>query len=252
MGPVLAVLFAASRTIYLVHGGAELRPGADNGHAGTSSLIDHPVSIPAWETTEATWQATVDCVRDMYAPFAVTVTDEDPGDAPHITAIFGGSPTLMGQPRSLAGVSPFKSDCGVIESSVVFAFTDILPADPHAVCNVIAQEIAHSYGLDHELLDSDPMTTTHTTMDRAFADEDVACGETSARPCGYAGSTCRATQNSFTLLKDRLGLAGQDETDTEEASAGGCNVNGHGDGMILLIAAFALRGLNAARTRRQR
>jgi len=236
---------ARSRTIYLVHDGAEIRPGADDSAAGTSSLVTHAVSIPPWTTTPETWHDTVACVSEIYSRFAVTVTDVDPGEVPHIEAIFGGSPGLLGLSRSTAGMSPFTPDCAVIESSIVFTFTDILASDGHSACEDMAHEIAHSYGLDHELLPTDPMTFAHDVPDREFADVDASCGESSPRPCGLNGSTCRATQNSYALLADRLGLAGDPEPAPE---IGGCSTStGGGPGTLLLVLGAVT---SAARRRR--
>jgi uncharacterized protein (TIGR03382 family) len=73
----------------------------------------------------------------------------------------------------------------------------------------MAQEVAHSYGLDHELLASDPMTYLNYNGNRSFQNQTVSCGEDTTRPCGINGSTCRANQNSVQLLLARLGAAGQ-------------------------------------------
>jgi uncharacterized protein (TIGR03382 family) len=54
------------------------------------------------------------------------------------------------------------------------------------------------------------MTYLAYAGDREFQDRDAACGESDARPCGIAGYTCRATQNSVQLLLARLGAANRD------------------------------------------
>jgi hypothetical protein len=153
----------------------------------------------------------------MWSRFDVAITDEDPGATPHIEAVFARSPADVGITDYIGGVSPFSSNCSVIESSIVFAFTDNLPKRPRVICEVMSQEIAHSYGLDHELLAADPMTYLSYAGERAFQDQDAACGETTARPCGIAGNTCRATQNSVQLLLARLGAA---DRDNESPSVG--------------------------------
>jgi MYXO-CTERM domain-containing protein len=104
-----------------------------------------------------------------------------------------------------AGVSPFTLDCVVIENSIVFTFTGAFQMTPREACEVMAQEVAHSYGLDHQLLASDPMTYLDYTGNRSFQDQSSQCGEYSARVCGINGSTCRQNQNSVALLKERLG-----------------------------------------------
>jgi hypothetical protein len=111
----------------------------------------------------------------------------------------------MGQ--GVGGVSPFTDDCGIIENSIVFTFTDVFPDDAQTVCEVMSQEVAHSYGLDHEMLASDPMTYLQYNGNRSFKDQTVSCGEYQNRPCGIGGSQCRANQNSVQLLYARVGMA---------------------------------------------
>ncbi|CAN5897100.1 hypothetical protein BH11MYX3_BH11MYX3_12380 [soil metagenome] len=243
---------ATTRIIYLAHDGIELRPGATDSRELTSSVVKYEVSIPPWRTRPEVWAETVACVQRVFAPFAVEVTDQDPGDEPHLTAVFGGSPSLLDLPRSNAGISPFRRDCSVIEHSIVFAFTDILPDDARTVCNVIAQEIGHSYGLDHALLVSDPMSTQHAAIDRAFADQDLACGETEARPCGLPGATCRATQNSYALLGDRLGFAGEMSSAARDLGSDevGCSATGRGSWGAVLLAVGILWQLRVRMSRR--
>ncbi|HEU0032539.1 MAG TPA: Ig-like domain-containing protein [Kofleriaceae bacterium] len=198
---------AQSRVIYLNHKGVTLRPGDDDARANTSSIVGGLVSVPAWNTSAATWNATVACFADMFKDFDVVVTDQDPGNVPHIEAVFGGYPGDIGMPSGVGGVSPFTEDCGIIENSIVFTFTEVFPDDAQTVCEVMAQEVAHSYGLDHELLASDPMTYLSYNGNRSFKDQLVSCGEYNARACGIGGSVCRNKQNSVALLKERLGVA---------------------------------------------
>jgi uncharacterized protein (TIGR03382 family) len=200
---------AQSRVIYLNHTGALLRPGNNDATTNTSSIVSQQVQIPAWNTDAQTWSDTVSCFRDLWSRFDVQVVDTDPGNVPHIEAIFGGSPSQVGLPSNVGGVSPFTQDCSIIENSIVFTFTGAIPnITSREACEIMAQEVAHSYGLDHELLASDPMTYLSYNGNRAFQDQDVSCGEYSSRQCGINGSVCRATQNSVQLLLSRVGPAG--------------------------------------------
>jgi MYXO-CTERM domain-containing protein len=115
----------------------------------------------------------------------------------------------VGLDPSVAGVSPFTTDCSIIENSVVFTFTNAFAFTAREACEIMAQEVAHSYGLDHELLAADPMTYLPYTGNRSFQDVAAQCGESMSAPrqCGIAGNVCRATQNSVQLLRDRLGIA---------------------------------------------
>jgi uncharacterized protein (TIGR03382 family) len=201
---------AASRTIYLNRRGATLTPGQNNSRTNTSSIVSKPSTVPPWGTSDAKWAETVACLHEIWAPFDVALTDTDPGSTPHIEALFGGSPTDVGMPSGVGGVSPFAIDCGVIENAIVFAFTERLPDNPRIVCEVMSQEIGHAYGLDHELLASDPMTYLSFSGERSFRDQTAACGESQARPCGIGATACRANQNSVQLLRERLGEPGDD------------------------------------------
>jgi hypothetical protein len=172
---------AQSRVIYLNRDGAILRPGDNDSARQRSSVVAQPTLITGWDIDDDTWADTVACVADIYAPFDVAITDEDPGDVPHIEVVVGGHPGDVGLPDDVAGVSPFATDCSIIENSIVFTFTDVLPDDARTVCEVMAQEIAHSFGLDHEMLPSDPMTYLDYDGERTFKDEMASCGEFAGR-----------------------------------------------------------------------
>ncbi len=246
---------AQSRVIYLNRDGEVLWPGDNDAGQHISSVVQAPTEITPWDIDDDTWAATVACMRDLYARFDVEVTDEDPGSVPHIEAVFGGHPNDVGLPDNVAGVSPFTTDCGIIESSIVFTFTDVLPDDPRLMCEVMAQEIAHSYGLDHEMLASDPMTYLDYDGERTFKDQMVSCGEFGNRMCGIDGSVCREKQNSVQLLESRLGRRGNpsgapDATEpstTTEPEAGGCSASGSGGGFLFVL--FALLSTRLARRR---
>jgi hypothetical protein len=206
-GGVLPAVLAQSRVIYMNKNGVTLTPGNNDSRTNRSTIASQSTTLAAWNVSAANWQAVMSCTRDLFARFDVQVVDTDPGNVPHIEAVFGGSPTQLGLPNNVAGVSPFTTDCSIIENSVVFTFTGAFNFTPREACEIMAQEIAHSYGLDHELLASDPMTYLNYNGNRAFQDQAAACGESTQRPCGINGSTCRPNQNSVTLLKERLGIA---------------------------------------------
>ncbi len=203
--PESTAALAQSRVIYLNKNGVTLQPGVNDARTNRSSIASAQTTIPAWAVSATTWSATVSCMRDLFSAYDVTVVESDPGNVPHIEAVFGGSPGLLGMDPNVAGVSPFTTDCSVIENSIVFTFTQVIPADARLACEIMAQEVAHSFGLDHELLASDPMTYLEYTGERSFKNEVASCGESTPRPCGINGSTCRANQNSVALLTERLG-----------------------------------------------
>lgn len=207
--PLVGTLpLARSRTIYLNKNGVTLQPAAVNdARSNRSTIADKVTTIPPWAIDAATWSATVGCLRELFAPFAVTLVTEDPGAVPHLEAVFGGTPALLGLPSNIAGISPFTASCSVIESSMVFVFTQSFSSSPRTYCEIMAQELAHSYGLDHELLASDPMTYLSFDGRRAFQETLASCGEYAARPCGIGATSCRAKQSSLLLLRERLGVS---------------------------------------------
>ena len=241
---------AVSRVIYLNHDGATLRPGDNDAGAQTSSIVTEETAIAGWDTDQDSWNQLVGCVADMYARWNVTVTDQDPGaGVAHIEALIGGSPLDVGLPDNVAGVSPFTQSCDVIPSSIVFTFTDILDDNPQLICEIISQEIAHSFGLDHELLAEDPMTYLDYAGPRSFQDSMAHCGEFDQRDCGINGSVCRRMQSSVQMLNERLGLAGGGApaavASAGDSPGGGCNAGGNGGWAIALLTVVVL-----ARSRR--
>lgn len=204
---------AQTRTVYLNKSGVTLMPGVNDSRTNRSSLVTKTTTIAPWNPSPLLWSQTVSCIRDIFAPFDLAITETDPGPVPHIEAVFGGSAATLGLSGTMAGISPFSTSCGIIEHSIVFTFTSSIPQDAKVACEVMAQEIAHSYGLDHEMLASDPMTYLPFSGMRTFQNTMAECGETSTRPCGISGSVCRDQQNSYALLMERIGAAGTGDID---------------------------------------
>jgi hypothetical protein len=137
----------------------------------------------------------------MFSRFDVTITDVDPGDIQHIESVVAGRPEDLGLPKNIGGISPFASNCSVIDRSIVYTFADLFGDNYQFACQVVAQEVAHSFGLDHELLCEDPMTYLGGCGAKTFQDEYAPCGESEARPCACGA----ATQNSVEMLASRIG-----------------------------------------------
>ncbi len=242
-GQVGTIALAQSKTVFLNRKGVTLSPGENDSRTNRSTIVQSQTTIPSWNVSNETWTATVNCMKELFAPWEVTIVDTDPGNVPHIEAVFGGTPGQVGAQANTAGLSPFSSDCGIIENSVVFTFTGVIPQDARLACEIMAQEVAHSYGLDHEMLASDPMTYLPYTGNRSFKDQMAQCGESSPRPCGINGTTCRPMQNSVQLLNERLGKKGGTTTPpeipppaTEQPAmgptevTGGCSTGGRSGG----------------------
>jgi hypothetical protein len=207
----LLVTAPGSTILYMNRAGGVFTPGAEDSRKDRSSIIPQTGAIEAWDVSQQDWSELMICARAQFAPFAIDVTDVDPGDVPHIESVIGGQASDLGFPGSYGGVSPFTRDCRVIASPIVFTFAAVLPDQPQIVCEVMAQEVAHSLGLDHEFLCEDPMSYLGGCGAKTFQDVDAACGESEARPCRIDGlyDCGRETQNSYQLLASRLGLRGE-------------------------------------------
>jgi hypothetical protein len=214
--PATGVSRAKSRLVYLNHKGATIRPGTNDARIDASTIVTQPTPIGAWETSDATWAATVACMRETWSRFDISFTEVDPGNTPHMEALFGGSPTDIGRPLNIAGLAPMAVDCSVVENAIVFAFMDTLPNDAELACEVMSQELGHAYGLDHELLAGDPMSYLPFNGKKTFQETTAECGEKTARPCGLGATACRTQQSSVNVLLERLGAAGAPADDDDD------------------------------------
>jgi len=152
------------------------------------SSLGHGVLSP-FSRGDATWSTIVSCMREVFAPFNVELTEVDPGAQPHFEIVFGGTPQQIGLSPGVGGVSPF-SCAPYIPSSVVFVF-DVWGDDPEELCATAAQEVAHSFAIDHAIEPSDPMTYYGYTGRRHFMNAQVQCGsDCDSRHRSPLGDTC--------------------------------------------------------------
>jgi Big-like domain-containing protein len=191
----------ATWIIYLNRNGGRYDPGwPDDSQTNRSSVLSFTLGsgadIPAYSFGDASWQQVLDCVRDLYADFDVYITDEDPGDTPHMETVVGGSPGTIGLPPGVGGIAP--SGCEPIPNSVQYVFPDTYgPGMEQGICEATGQETAHSFGLDHEYWCPDVMTYLFDCgVAKTFVDEDHPCGEYGPRDCSCGSPT----QNSYQWL----------------------------------------------------
>ncbi len=190
---------SGSRILYLNRciGGCSVSPGFEDSRTNTSSILGRAIELSEWSHSDKDWDNMVNCVRQLYRPFDVVVTDVDPGDRSHFEAMVAGTP-LEGSFTRAGGVSPFT--CGIIENAITFTYAAIYD-DMREICNIVGQESAHALGLDHELDCSDPLTYLPGCPIKSFQDTDAACGEFVERECSCGGDT----QNSVQYLLDVFG-----------------------------------------------
>jgi len=158
------------------------------------------------------WNQIVQCVREVYSPYNITVTDQvPPNGASHNQGIVAGRPANIGYGSAgIGGIAPGTSECNPRDNVISFTFANIYGGSQRVydICAVAAQETAHAYGLDHsyEFEDkssacTDPMTyRSDCGGQRFFRNRSATCGEFSPRPC-----RCGGYQNSHMRIRSIFG-----------------------------------------------
>jgi hypothetical protein len=194
-----------SRVIYLNREPVELVRGTDDAPNGVSSIVapeGKTISLRGFRGSKAGWKKIRTCVEAAFAPFDLVVTDQRPDGGSYLMVAVGGKPAQIGyHDGKVGGLAPFNGQ--VIPRAVVFAFSDALGNRSQALCDTIAMEVGHAYGLDHEHDCKDFMTYLPRCGARRFVDKDNRCGEKKARDC-HGGA---ASQNSYQRLAEVVGLA---------------------------------------------
>jgi MYXO-CTERM domain-containing protein len=137
---------------------------------------------------DASWDAMVQCVTDIYAPYNVTITEVDPGPTVlHHEAIVAGVAADLGLNDGIGGVGPL--DCMLHDDTVSFSFANVFPDNPAFLCAVVGQETGHGFGIEHTYNCSDPLAAGYVPGCGAyfFRNETVQCANESSvgpRNCG--------------------------------------------------------------------
>src|SRR5687767_6241865 len=103
-----------SKVIYMERRGVELRPGDDYAAQGVSSVLanagNKPVKTRGFNGGDAKWKSIMTCVKKMFSPFDVVVTDERPTDDQFMMVVVGGKPADIGVTDShhVSGLAPFN------------------------------------------------------------------------------------------------------------------------------------------------
>jgi uncharacterized protein (TIGR03382 family) len=197
---------SASHLIYLnpcMPNGCNVQPGFDDSRTDHSSIPQQASHLAAYPWGSTSWTNLVQCVKDMYAPFDIQITDVDPGTAAHFELMVGGRSTDIGI-QGAGGVAPFIPCAGEMQDNVISFVFAAETQSPDFLCWAAAQETSHVFGLDHELNAKDPMTYLSPPVKKpGFQNEASNCGENTPRQCWCGGTT----QNSAQFLLDTFGPA---------------------------------------------
>lgn len=176
------------------------RGSEDNSSTNTSSISSFSTTtIGPFTRGDQVWASVMACVRETYRPYNIEVTDVDPFNDPHYEVMVGGKNTdLRNDSPNAGGIAPFT--CNEIPNAISFVF-DVWGSNADLICSVVAQESAHAFGLEHEMLSDDPMTYLSGPDRKRFRAEEAPCGEYEERQCDCGGTK----QNSYQML---VGLFG--------------------------------------------
>lgn len=186
----------SSRIIYMHRcppAGCQITKGTqDDSRTNTSRIAASNTTISVFSQSDDTWNKMLSCVRQTFAPFDVMITDVDPGPmTSHYEHIVGGRPTELDPTLTNAGgVAP--ASCTDIPNAMTFTF-DVYGDDFETLCWTASQEIAHAFGLEHELNARDPLTYLEGNLPKRFQAADAQCGEGIPRVCTCTGGM----QNSY-------------------------------------------------------
>lgn len=195
----------AERTLFLDRcaGDCTYTPGFDDSSTNQSSVVSGTSTLSGFAFGDPSWNAVVACVRDAFAPFAITVTDVDPGPLVHLEVAIGGAPQQLGLPAGIVEISPVTcTGDRVVEAGIAFAFAQEIGDIPLEVCWNAARAAGSLLGLDHELLAGDVMTYLVDPLPKTFLDETAPCGEFTPRTCQCGGTTQNSHQQLLALLPE--------------------------------------------------
>lgn len=213
-----------SKTIFLNRcaAGCKVYPGFTDSRMNKSGIGQG--TLQAFEHGNTSWSQVVECTKDVFKRFNVTVTDVDPGpNVNHFEIMVAGAPQNIGLSSGIGGIAEYScTSPGVcskyLPDALVFAFANVYANDPDEICGTVAQEIAHTWSLDHVTDASDPMTYFSYSGRRQFKDG-VACGSDCVNGSSPFGLTCSgnnhtcmstgtSTQNDVAILMALFGPAG--------------------------------------------
>lgn len=206
---------------------------------------------------DAEWNAIVTCMKEIYSPFNVVVTETKPATGLYTEAIIAGDGPEVGigmnENGTILGVAPAHSDCVAHDNAISFTFAN----NPYfsqkdsqwrvwELCATAGQESAHLFGLDHayEYFDgqsacNDPMTyRTDCGGEKFFRNKPVKCGESAVRNC-----MCASSQNSHAAL-DKIFGAGTSLIPPPSVMIDSPKSGTINDGQVIAFKAGSKRGVS--------
>jgi hypothetical protein len=179
---------------------------------GTSTLGEFANDMgQTGSAADAEWAQVMQCLKEVYSPFNIMVTDVLPPSNVNWTELMiGGQPTDLGFPVDVLGIAPAHIDCNAYDNAIAFSFANHEPLTDRVynICWTAAQESAHNFGLDHEYQFSDGTSACNDPMtyrvdcggEKFFRNKGALCGENQVRAC-----LCPGNQNSHQKILSVFG-----------------------------------------------
>lgn len=182
-------------------GGCDITPGPNDARVNTSSIVNGAVNLTEFAHDDQVFSDTIDCLRQVYGPYAIDIVTEEPGDVPHHEAMLAGSPGELGYPDNVGGLAP--AACAPLDNVISYSFANTIGPSAIDLCWTVAQESAHAFGLPNHVLDcSDPLTYTPGCGTKFFRDRGFQCGDFEPSECRCFGGS---EQNSHRTLLQVFG-----------------------------------------------
>jgi MYXO-CTERM domain-containing protein len=169
--------------------------GVDDSTHDYSSIGQGTVQPFMYDAT--TWNDVVGCVKNVFAPFNVQIVATRPSSGSYLEILVAGVPQNIGQGSGVGGIAPFRCQ-SYQANALVFDFANVWQGSVEEICATAAQEIAHTWSLDHSTDASDPMTYYSFQGIKQFDNKTQQCGSdciNGQSPLGQACSGSPAQQH---------------------------------------------------------
>jgi MYXO-CTERM domain-containing protein len=201
-------------------GNCQLTVGTTDNRNSVSDIPTRTSTLAAFSQSDSVWQSVMDCMRQTFSRFNVQITDIDPGSTAHMEVMAAGLGSQIQQPSGVLGIADVScqaiGNCDTfIPNALVFAFANdpYYAGKPLEICSTAAQEIAHTWGLDHVVDPSDPMTYNTFSGMRQYKDNQQ-CGSDCFNGQTAFGVTCQGSGGSATHVCLATNTQTQDEVTT--------------------------------------
>ena len=175
--------------------GCSVQPGSDDAINGKSSIVNSSVSVAAFPYSDATFDSTAACVRNVLKPYNAIVRIATPGSFPRREIMLTTTSQSLGFFSGLYTQAPF--DGHPHDNRIAFVFATTTGSGIDNLCWETALAIGNLYGLDIVTPCSDIMSFDTGCGPKSFTDQNAACaGEITPGHC-ILGNT---TQNSAAVL----------------------------------------------------